>query len=313
MESVACRNCSLCNPRHRTAPSGIDLGYLRFLLSHQLLIRNIAGILLDSRNLRLKNPLPPEIAALDCRLWNLGVDATVIVLNRHFRRYDFETDLEKALNRVDFFRIFHTMALRYGFEHFGVLQLANEHETSLLAGRLMLHDLPAGLAEAYDKRHRLNDSDLFKSFYVSTISTVWRSQDRAAAGEGTDFLDQIGFDMAISVPVHSVAGTRYVVLFLGDGDDIGRREHFEICYEATCAFDYFYRQVLANKAGMGLTPRETEILRWISYGKTASEIALIVSVSEHTVNSHTATILKKLDVVNRTQMVAKAIREQIIQ
>lgn len=239
----------------------------------------------------------------------------MIALNEHFRRYDFESDLEKALNRVDFFRIFHTMALRYGFEHFGVLQLANEHETSLLAQRLTLHDLPAGLAEAYDKRHRFNDSDLFKSFYVSTISTVWRDRDRAADQESPheSFLDQIGFDMALSVPVHSVAGTRFVVLFLGDGDDIGRAEHFEICYEATCAFDYFYRQVLANKAGMGLTPRETEILRWISYGKTASEIALIVSVSEHTVNSHTATILKKLDVVNRTQMVAKAIREQIIQ
>lgn len=237
------------------------------------------------------------------------------VLNRHYRRYDFEGDLEKALNRVDFFRIFHTMALRHGFEHFGVLQLANEHETSLLAGRLVLHDLPAGLAEAYDKRHRLNDSALFKSFYKSTIPTVWRTSDAAQNGsaEGADFLDQIGFDMALAVPVHSVAGTRYVVLFLGDGEDIGRREHFEICYEANCTFDYFYRQVLANKAGMGLTPRETEILRWISYGKTASEIALIVSVSEHTVNSHTATILKKLDVVNRTQMVAKAIREQIIQ
>ncbi|GMB82998.1 LuxR family transcriptional regulator [Shinella zoogloeoides] len=237
------------------------------------------------------------------------------VLNRHYRRYDFEGDLEKALNRVDFFRIFHTLALRHGFEHFGVLQLANEHETSLLAGRLVLHDLPAGLPEAYDKRHRLNDSALFRSFYKSTIPTVWRASDVAENGsaEGADFLDQIGFDMALAIPVHSVAGTRYVVLFLGDGEDIGRREHFEICYEANCAFDYFYRQVLANKAGMGLTPRETEILRWISYGKTASEIALIVSVSEHTVNSHTATILKKLDVVNRTQMVAKAIREQIIQ
>lgn len=207
------------------------------------------------------------------------------------------------------------MALRYDFEHFGVLQLINEHETSQLATRLMLHDLPAGLAETYDKRHRLNDSTLFKSFYKSTISTVWRSTDHFENGsrDGSDFLDQIGFDMALSIPVHSVNGTRYAVLFLGDGEDIDRREHYEICYEANCAFDYFHRQVLANKAGMGLTPRETEILRWISYGKTASEIALIVSVSEHTVNSHTATILKKLDVVNRTQMVAKAIREQIIQ
>ena len=237
------------------------------------------------------------------------------VLNRHYRRYDFEGDLEKALNRVDFFRIFHTMALRHGFEHFGVLQLANEHETTQLAHRLVLHDLPAGLAETYDRRYRLNDSALFKSFYQSTIPTVWRTSDGLdnGASKNADFLDQIGFDMALSIPVHSVNGTRYALLFLGDGDDIGRTEHYEICYEANCAFDYFHRKVLANKAGMGLTPRETEILRWISYGKTASEIALIVSVSEHTVNSHTATILKKLDVVNRTQMVAKAIREQIIQ
>ncbi len=259
-----------------------------------------------------QNPLPPQIAALDCIAWIPGGRHRVAVLNRHFRRYDFEAELEKALNRVDFFRIFHTMALRYGFEHFGVLQLTSEHEPSSLATRLMLHDLPAGLAETYDKRHRLNDSALFKSFYRSTISTVWRADDPGAL-PGADFLDQIGFDMALAIPVHTVTGTRYVMLFLGDGEDIGRAEHLEVCYEAACAFDYFYRQVLANKAGMGLTPRETEILRWISYGKTASEIALIVSVSEHTVNSHTATILKKLDVVNRTQMVAKAIREQIIQ
>jgi DNA-binding CsgD family transcriptional regulator len=117
------------------------------------------------------------------------------------------------------------MSLRFGFDHFAILQLGNEGSACMLSNRLALHDLPAGLAEEYDKRHRFGDSVAYKS----------------------------------------------------------------------------------------LTPRETEILRWISHGKTASEIALIVSVSEHTVNSHTATILKKLDVVNRTQMVAKAIREQIIQ
>lgn len=234
------------------------------------------------------------------------------VLTKHYRRYDLEGDLEKALNRVDFFRIFHTMALGHGFDHFGVLHLTNEHETSALTSRLVLHDLPAGLAETYDKRHRLNDCALFKSFHRSTIPTVWQAGD-AIEETGADFTSQIGFDLILSIPVHAINGTRYAVLFLGDGEDIGRPEHFEIAYEANCAFDYFHRKVLANKAGMGLTPRETEILRWISYGKTASEIALIVSVSEHTINSHTATILKKLDVVNRTQMVAKAIREQIIQ
>ena len=204
------------------------------------------------------------------------------------------------------------MALRCGFDHFGILQLGNETDACMLSNRLALHDLPSGLAEAYDKRHRFGDSIIYKSLHKSIIPSVWKADD-PQLGNGSNLLAQLGFEMLLCVPVHGTNGARYAVLFFGDCEDIGRSEHFELCYEAVCAFDYFFRLVLSNKAGLGLTPRETEILRWISHGKTASEIALIVSVSEHTVNSHTATILKKLDVVNRTQMVAKAIREQIIQ
>ncbi|WP_246723698.1 LuxR family transcriptional regulator [Rhizobium sp. ARZ01] len=208
--------------------------------------------------------------------------------------------------------MFHGTALRYGFEHFGVLQLAAEQEGSNLSSKLILHDLPAGLAESYDKRHRFSDSDVFRSLHRSVIPTVWRSGAPEQGEGGNNLLDQLGFGLAACVPVHATTGARYAVLFLGDNDDIGRQQHMELCYESVTVFDCFYRIVLSIRTGMGLTPRETEILRWISHGKTASEIALIVSVSEHTVNSHTATILKKLDVVNRTQMVAKAIREQII-
>ncbi|MFD1328505.1 helix-turn-helix transcriptional regulator [Mycoplana ramosa] len=233
-------------------------------------------------------------------------------LSQHHRRYDLEGDLEKALNRVDFFRLFHGTALRFGFEHFGVLQLSAEQENCNLSSKLVLHDLPSGLAETYDQRHRFSDSDVFRSLHSSVISTVWRAKVSGPEGVQNDLLGQLGFDQAVCVPVHAPTGARYAVLYLGDSEDIGRQQHMQLCYETSCIFDYFYRIVLSTKAGMGLTPRETEILRWISYGKTASEIALIVSVSEHTVNSHTATILKKLDVVNRTQMVAKAIREQII-
>ncbi|WP_331373438.1 helix-turn-helix transcriptional regulator [Sinorhizobium chiapasense] len=235
------------------------------------------------------------------------------VLQENHRRYDLHEELETALNRVDFFRIFHTLALRFGFGHFGILQLGNENDACMLSSRLVLHDLPSGLAEEYDKRHRFGDSIVYRALHASNISSVWRADD-PTLGPGHGLISQLGFDLLLCVPVNAATtGSRYAVLFLGDGEDIEQAEHYELCYSAASAFDYFYRATLANKAGMGLTPRETEILKWISHGKTASEIALIVSVSEHTVNSHTATILKKLDVVNRTQMVAKAIREQIIQ
>lgn len=252
------------------------------------------------------------IRALHSYCGDTGDGGVVATLLKNHRRYDFDNDLEKALNRVDFFRIFHTMSLRFGFDHFGILQLGNEGDACMLSNRLALHDLPSGLAEEYDRRHRFGDSVAYKSLHASTIPSIWKADD-PHLGKGGNLVDQLGFEMLICVPVTGLNGARYAVLFLGDCEDIDQQAHFELCYDAVCAFDYFYRLVLSNKAGLGLTPRETEILRWISHGKTASEIALIVSVSEHTVNSHTATILKKLDVVNRTQMVAKAIREQIIQ
>jgi|SRR5882724_5879032 len=54
------------------------------------------------------------------------------------------------------------------------------------------------------------------------------------------------------------------------------------------------------------TEREREVLRWTAMGKTSDEIGIILGISTRTVNFHIATILAKLDAVNKTQAVAKA-------
>jgi LuxR family quorum-sensing system transcriptional regulator SolR len=56
-----------------------------------------------------------------------------------------------------------------------------------------------------------------------------------------------------------------------------------------------------------LSHREREILRWSAAGKTADEIASILSITERTVTFHIASVLTKLNVVNKTQAVAKAL------
>ena len=55
-----------------------------------------------------------------------------------------------------------------------------------------------------------------------------------------------------------------------------------------------------------LSPREYECLKWTSEGKTHTEIAIILNLSEHTVRSYLKVARIKLDSVSRAQAVAKA-------
>ncbi len=61
-----------------------------------------------------------------------------------------------------------------------------------------------------------------------------------------------------------------------------------------------------------LTGREREVLTWVGRGKTSSEIAIILGIRERTVNFHCDQAMKRLDVTNRTQAIAKAIAQGLI-
>lgn len=51
---------------------------------------------------------------------------------------------------------------------------------------------------------------------------------------------------------------------------------------------------------LGLTPREAEVLLWVSQGKANSDVATILSMSEKTVKIHLNHIFEKLNVETRT-------------
>ncbi|HTR01304.1 MAG TPA: helix-turn-helix transcriptional regulator, partial [Candidatus Acidoferrum sp.] len=55
-----------------------------------------------------------------------------------------------------------------------------------------------------------------------------------------------------------------------------------------------------------LSERELECLLWSAEGKTAEEIATILSISTATVAFHLKNAIQKLNVTNRNQAIAKA-------
>ena len=61
-----------------------------------------------------------------------------------------------------------------------------------------------------------------------------------------------------------------------------------------------------------LTPRERDVLAWAAAGKTAWETSRILSISESTIIRHLANIRAKLDVMNTTHAIAKALKTKQI-
>ncbi len=61
-----------------------------------------------------------------------------------------------------------------------------------------------------------------------------------------------------------------------------------------------------------LTEREYEVLKLVVDGKSNSEIAGILTISEHTAKAHVCNIIQKLVVDDRTQAAVKAIKEGLV-
>src|SRR5213593_3353867 len=61
-----------------------------------------------------------------------------------------------------------------------------------------------------------------------------------------------------------------------------------------------------------LTDREREVLQLIAEGKTNKEIAIVLSVSINTVETHRKHIMEKLDLHNTAEIVRFAVRKKIV-
>ncbi|RXG86905.1 helix-turn-helix domain-containing protein [Bradyrhizobium zhanjiangense] len=65
---------------------------------------------------------------------------------------------------------------------------------------------------------------------------------------------------------------------------------------------------MADAQAVMLSEREKQCLRWVEKGKSSWAIAVILGVSDNTVNFHIKNAMRKLETTSRTQCVVKARR-----
>ena len=111
-------------------------------------------------------------------------------------------------------------------------------------------------------------------------------------------LDRRGPPADFTVAFGAEAGCSLRLAFLGQ---VGPNEIL-----LRLAPSYSDEAVLSNQ--LGLTSRESEVLLWLSRGKSNRDIATILGLSPRTVNKHLEQVFDKLQVENRASATAIAIR-----
>lgn len=118
----------------------------------------------------------------------------------------------------------------------------------------------------------------------------------------------------VAIQMHSPCGATYRMRLSGRRPRLSQVEMNEIGMLLLHTFATLQRINRASKrpSPHHLSGRELEVVKWTAQGKTSSEIGRILSLSDHTVNAYLTNAIRKLDCVNRTQLVAKALRLKLI-
>ncbi|MFN3832001.1 MAG: LuxR family transcriptional regulator [Allorhizobium sp.] len=228
------------------------------------------------------------------------------------------TDVKGFKTQFDVFRFMKRVTELFGARAFMVLNMPGATAQDLGSSSIITN-WPADLLTEFDQVSLLSGSPVLAHLRRASIPLHFNVEDVAlqrdpeTAEISKSLFRRFRMTRGAYFPVHDATGARGAVSFAGDRDPFDTGEMMQLAYIAAHVFNRLaeIREMDSRNSDM-LTERELDCLNWTAAGKTSVEIAEILTLSEHTINHYLNRATKKLDAVNRTQAVAKALRLGLI-
>ncbi|HZC78096.1 MAG TPA: XrtB/PEP-CTERM-associated transcriptional regulator EpsA [Ktedonobacterales bacterium] len=158
--------------------------------------------------------------------------------------------------------------------------------------------------------------------YQPVLIDVGPAQPALGGGGFTRELERLGATQLLVHGIHDAEGrATSLFTFACRPGSASQRQAYLVQLLAPSLHAAWVRTQLTKRAETGgdkaaggsvLTVREMEILKWIYLGKSNFEIGAILKISPLTVKNHVQKILRKLNVVNRTQAIGKSLELRIL-
>ena len=226
-------------------------------------------------------------------------------------------EIGSCQTRAELLECWKQAARQYGLDHV-TLAIAPTAQDKTLGPLVRETTLPVDYCREFDRQGYLRYCPTVPHISRTIMHATWwlgadgKSPDFECPASMAELMRTYDLCSGILFSLTAIDGTRYVVRYDGKRPPLPQEDINELSMLTTQAFDVFDRLRRTASNVNVLSARELEVLRWTAQGKTSLEIGQILSLSDHTVNAYMTNAIRKLDCVNRTQLVAKAIRMKII-
>ncbi|MDN5486186.1 MAG: LuxR family transcriptional regulator [Pseudomonas sp.] len=178
---------------------------------------------------------------------------------------------------------------------------------------ILFNNYPNEWLSIYKKAHFFDVDPVVTHCKTSVLPILWEQKTFADAPQLWELAQACGVHFGWTQPVHDFQGVFSMLTLVRSKGKVTPAELYEktaqvlwLCHVMHAVVARKYANAPEIKAPSKLTARETEILKWSAMGKTASEIAAILCLSERTVGFHISSTFKKLGVHNKIQAVLRA-------
>ncbi|VVN80640.1 LuxR family transcriptional regulator [Pseudomonas fluorescens] len=228
-------------------------------------------------------------------------------LKRLNQEHDLQTVFKIALN----------LTRDIGFEFCAFTMNAPGHHQQPQA--LRINNYSFAWNEKYELSNYVAIDPIVHHCNHSVIPIIWSDQVFANAPAYWEDMQKHGMHHGISQSVHDPRGVCSMLSLSRSRESIGGRELYEkaahiiwLCHALHTAVVEQLLRDPAFRPSNRLSTREIEVLKWSAEGKTASDIATILNLSERTVNFHVSTAIKKMGVNNKIAAVVHAVMEGLL-
>lgn len=206
----------------------------------------------------------------------------------------------------------------YGFDHFFFSITPNFG--NIQTDSKIITSYPDEFVQCYASNPLLNKNAIINHCQASIEPIIWDESAFINSPHFSKGAQTFGVNYGWSQAVHDAKGAVSILTLIRRTQPVSSQEFNEkagdilwLCNQLHSAIAVRFSSYHTMTEPIArLSVRESEVLKWTAQGKTASDIAMILSLTPRTVNFHISSVMRKMGANNKTSAVVIASKSGLL-